>query len=100
MIVTEQDLERAISILEFTETKMAKTFSGVGKLASADVMTKVMNDVGMAGNMLFSELLDKYKNDIDKWGLEKVIESLQAMKFIKREVLEDDVRLYYHKDKE
>lgn len=97
MVVSEQDLEQATKILELTEKKMPKTFSGVGRLSTADVMTKIMNDVGMEGSMMFSELLRRYRNDVDKMELEKILDSLSTMKFLNTEILPDDVRVFHRK---
>ena len=94
MLVDVPDLERAIEFIELTEKKMTKSFSGVGRLSTADVMTRVMADVGMAKKMSFSELLTRYKTDIDKKGLENLLESLQAMRFLKLEVTSDDINVY------
>ena len=97
MIVTEKDLERAIEIIIMTEKKMPLTFSGVGRLNEADVMTKIMNDVAMAGSMKFSDILNRYKTDINSWHLENLMQSLQAMKFVKRIIGVDDIEFIYTK---
>ena len=97
MVVTEHDLNRAIEILKFTEEKMTNTFSGVGKLENADITTKIMTDVGLAKEMMFSELLSRYKTDVDKWGLEKILDTLVAMKFLVREMLPDDIKIYHRR---
>ena len=97
MIITVRDLERAVEILSLTEKKMPLTFSGVGRLSFADTMTKVMNEVGMSGEILFSELLEIYKSDVDKRMLENILESLQSMKFLRTVALDDDVKIYHTK---
>uniref|UniRef100_A0A6M3INJ4 Uncharacterized protein n=1 Tax=viral metagenome TaxID=1070528 RepID=A0A6M3INJ4_9ZZZZ len=97
MIVTEDDLDRAIEIMETTEKKMPRTFSGVGKLNDADIMTKIMNDIGMADSMKFSDILSRYRTDVDAWRLEHIMTSLQAMKFVKRIVGSDDIEFIYTK---
>ena len=97
MIITVEDLRRAIEILELTEKNMPLTFSGVGKLSTADVMTKIMNDIGMSNGMRFSEILNIYKNDVDKWILTNIMGSLDSMKFIVT-VHEADDTMYYHKE--
>lgn len=81
MVITSGDLERAVAILEKTEKNMTMTFSGVGKESHADVLVSIMNDLGMAGELTFSQLLGKYKDDVDAWRLEKVMETLIRMKF-------------------
>ncbi len=99
MEVSSGDLNRAIKLIEAAEIKMPKTFSGVGQLSNANVMTKVMNDIGMSEKIMFSELLDRYKTDVDKWTLEKMLDSLASMKFLKRVTLKDDIEIHYTKKK-
>ncbi len=93
MIVTDTDLNRAIDILEGAEIKMTQALSGIGNLPNVNVMTKIMQDVGLTGKILFSDLLERHKHDIDKWGLEKILDSLAAMKFLRRIILPDDVEI-------
>lgn len=97
MVITVKDLDRAIAILERTERNMQQTFAGVGRLAHADVMTQVMNEVGARteDGVLLSELLDIFKNDADKWLMEKICETLIGSKFMKRDILTDDIRYTY-----
>jgi len=93
MVVSSQDLNHAIGILEAAEVKMTASLSGVGALPTANVMTKIMRDVGLTGRIMFSELLERYKHDIDKWGLEKILDSLAAMKFLRRVITADDIEI-------
>jgi hypothetical protein len=97
MTIQLKDLQRAISILENTEKKMQSTFSGVGRNPEADTLTKIMNDVGMQKVCYFSELLMKYKNDVDKWRLEKIIETLESTKFLLRVTTDTDIRILHRK---
>jgi DNA-binding MarR family transcriptional regulator len=100
MVITKSDLERAVSILEETERKMSQTFSGVGKLPYADILTKIMNEIGMSRVAYFSDLLSKYRSDVDNWYLEKIIESLETQKFVKVIHLERDKRIIHRKSLE
>lgn len=94
MIVSSQELNRAVSIIETAEQKMTKTFSGVGQLNNASVIEKVTMEIGLRKKVLFSELLDFFTGDVDKWGLEKILETLSAMKVIKTVMLENDVEIH------
>jgi len=82
MIVKREDLERAIRLLEETERKMPYTFSGVGKSDTADTVNRIMTEIGIQKKCTFSHLLGRFYHDIDKNTLEKIIESLEAMKFV------------------
>ena len=97
MIITDKDLQRAIDVLNMTEKKMLNTFSGVGKAPLSDVMAKVMVDISMSGEdwVLFSELLDKYKDDADDWGMEKIMKTLEKSKWVKRKDMPGDTAYKY-----
>ena len=97
MVIRVKDLERAVEILELTERKMPNTFSGVGKSSHADTMTRVMSEVAMrkSEGVSFGELLDTFKDDADKWTMEKIVETLIASKFMRRSVTGKDIMYYY-----
>lgn len=97
MLVTADDLVRAIEMLKEAEKNMPNTFSGVGRASHADVLSKIMINVSMAGQsgIKVSDLLCMHKSDIDVHGMEKVICTLEAMNFIQRKVYPDDTLLIY-----
>lgn len=82
MLVELRDLERAQKVLTQAEVKMPYTFSGVGKSSLADITDRVMVEIGLQGKMTFSELMVKFHRDADKWTMEKVLQTLDAMKFV------------------
>jgi len=98
MIITTKDLERSIEILNMTERKMSQTFSGVGQSPQAGVLVQVMNDIGMRGQMTFSELLDIYKNDADKWTLEKIMDTLVSINFVMKPIIKGSTITYRHRE--
>jgi hypothetical protein len=81
MIITDGDLKRAIGLLEETEITMPKTFSGLGKSSQADILARCMAEIGNRGHTSFTELMNFFKYDTTKWELEKVLETLYAMKY-------------------
>lgn len=97
MTITEGDLLQAVEYIERAEIKMPNVFSGVGKSSHADVMTKIMTELGLRSKMLFSEILELHKHDVDKWTLEKVMETLVAMKFAIAFHKPNDVLFWYKK---
>lgn len=82
MVVTEADLQKAINLLEHTERFMPRVFSGIGKSPHAEVISKIMTDIGMAGRISKSELMAKFYNDADDRALNLMIETLKTMKFL------------------
>lgn len=95
MIVGAEDLQRAIDILTFTEQKMLQTFSGVGRSADADIVTRVMTVIGQRKEIEVSTLQTMFYFDADKRTLENVIGTLVSMKFIKKELRGADTFLIY-----
>ena len=97
MIVTGVDLRRAIDLLEKTELNMPKTFSGIGKSPHAEVLSKVMQEVGMAGEMSVMELQKMFYHDADSRVLDLIIQTLQTMGFITRVQKIDGEYVKYNK---
>lgn len=84
MIVSGDDLQRAIDILTFTEQNMVHTFSGVGRSKDADIVTRVMTVVAHKKEILRSQLMAMFYFDADKRTMEGVLDTLMSMKFIKQ----------------
>jgi hypothetical protein len=78
-VINRVDFERALMILELTERRMPLTFAGVGKSNTADVMQRVIAVVSASGTIEFSELLRRFYQDIDKFILEKMVDTLRSM---------------------
>lgn len=99
MIITGKQLQRAITLLEQTERNMPKVFSGVGKSPHAEVLSKVMNEIGMAGEITKSALLNKFYHDADDRVMEIIIETLRSMGFIDRVERDGQTILRYNKSR-
>ena len=82
LLLKQEDLERAIRILESTEVKMRYTFSGVGKSDNADVVNRVMVEIGIQKTCTFAHLMGRFYRDVDKIMLGNILQSLEAMKYI------------------
>lgn len=82
MTISKEDLDRAITVLEFTERKMIHTFSGVGKSSNADLITRVMTEIAAKRSILLSKLQSMFYFDADSKTMESVVETLRTMKFI------------------
>ena len=95
MTMTAGDLNRAIALLERTEIKMPKTFSGIGKSPHAEVLSKVMNEIGLAGTITKSDLMRKFYHDADDRVMELIIETLRSMGFLDRKESAGETILTY-----
>jgi hypothetical protein len=79
--ISAVDFRRALSILELTEKKMSYTFSGVGKSSNAEVMQRIMSMLATVNEIEFNELMRHFYQDVDKFTLEKMIETLVGMRY-------------------
>jgi len=82
MMLDKEDIDRAIEILRQTEVKMRYTFSGVGKSSLANTLSQVMAEISTKKEIKYDELLSRFYNDVDKWGMDKIIETMSAMNYI------------------
>ncbi len=100
MIITKDDLDRAIAIIEFTERKMVHTFSGVGRSQHADVTTRVMQEVAVKKEIPMSTLLNMFYFDTDKKTLETIVETLRSMKFVTTSGIGKEMVVKYANERE
>lgn len=84
MIVEAKDFENALHLLEQTEVKMPRTFSGVGASSMAGVLSQVMAEIGNRGAITFSELLNIFHQDADKRTLEAIVDTMVSMKYAQK----------------
>jgi hypothetical protein len=82
-IITAGDFDRAMEILALTERKMAYTFSGLGKSNMNEMMQRVMAYMATVKTSDFTELLQRFYQDVDKDVLEKIVESLVTMDVVR-----------------
>lgn len=101
LLIKEEDFTRANRLLETTEKKMPKAFSGLGKSKFAEqlniVLSYVMHNHTIQRKSYRSEVLSNMSRDIDMWSLEQIEITLAAMKKIRVVHLteEKDVRYDY-----
>jgi len=90
-----EDFLRAKNLLERTEKKMAKAFSGMGKSNIAEVTDKMLNIIMAKKEVKRSEILRLLYGDIDIWTLEQVEKVLAGMKVIDIRVLIEERDVLY-----
>ena len=83
-VLEEQDLLRAIKILEATEVKMPRTFLGYGKSDISDLMPRLMGyiEVKKDENILIRKIVEEFYADADKDTVERALLSLEYIKYI------------------
>ena len=85
MVITEEDFDRALDILEKTEKKMPYAFSGYGKNPASGIMETITRFIRKRGVVAYDELLRLYRNDVDKRGLDQILDTLLGFNAIKVE---------------
>jgi hypothetical protein len=96
MILEDIDFIRATDILTQTEVKMPLTFGGVGKSNISDVMNKVMVEIALQKECTLSHLLGRFYRDVSKWEMEKMIETLEVMKYITLVFKEHQMKIVFN----
>ncbi len=82
-IIMPEDFIDALALLEKTEKKMPRVFSGMGQLDYASTLNDVMVDIAVRGKTTKRDLLAKYYRDVDEWRMDKILSSLEASGQIK-----------------
>jgi hypothetical protein len=77
-----EDLDRAIHFLELAELKMPSAFTGIGKNPYADISEAIMAEIATRKKLTFGQLLEVFYQDVDALALEKIIKTLQIIKYI------------------
>lgn len=90
MELTAEDFDRGLSILEETETRMQRTFAGVGRSGIAPIMNMVLAFVRAKGTTKFSAIQNQFKFDADKKELSLAIATLESAKLLKVDYKEGD----------
>jgi len=82
LIITENDIDRAIEILEKTEIKMPRIFSGVGKSDISGLIPEVMAYLSVHKNSTKAQILRAFIQDADDYIIDRVIRTLDQMDYI------------------
>jgi hypothetical protein len=85
MIIREDDMQRAAELLAEVEMKMGTTFRGVGKSDISELISDAITylQINPGNEMLVWEFARRYEGDIDKFMLDRLLQTLQSMNYIK-----------------
>jgi len=84
-VVDEEVFHMALDLLERTEVNMVHTFAGVGKGQHTDVMSRIMQYIGLKGQVTYEELMKQFYFDADRTAMDEILSTLMAMKFCRQE---------------
>ena len=82
LIMTGEDISKAIKILQATESRMPQVFSGVGKSQIISILPRIMSYLAEVKNVTKPKLMERFIADIDDFMLERVLKTLQTMRYI------------------
>lgn len=88
MIVTEEDFERALTLLQLTEKKMDKVFSGMGGSDNAKVMYDIAEFIMLRGKCKYSEVVKKFMLEADRNALAVIISTLMEGGIVKKTLIQ------------
>lgn len=85
MVITSEDMNRAIFLLEATEKKMPHVFSTTGISPKAEVFSNIMKDIGRVREIERRVLITSYAHDIpDAREFESLLKTLENMGYMKQ----------------
>lgn len=87
LVIERRDFDRALKLLLDAETKMAKTFGGLGQARYSDSTEKVMEYIRTVRLTTRKVLLSKFYRDIDSEALHKIESTLTEMGVIRVRLL-------------
>lgn len=84
-VVDKEVFHMALDLLERTEVNMIHTFAGVGKGQHTDVLSRVMQYIGLKGQVTYEELMKQFYFDADRTTMDEILATLISMKFCRQE---------------
>jgi len=79
MVLEVKDFDQALHILEESEILMPRTFSGVGKSNTADLVHRLIALLTYKESISYKELMTRFYQDMDSHTLEEVVGTLSTM---------------------
>jgi hypothetical protein len=81
LVIESKDMIKAISFLTEAEALMPMALGSLGKNANVTTLNMMMTEVAAKGTCTIAQLMRLFKHDIQKWELDKMLETLEAMGF-------------------
>ena len=84
MILTTEDINRAINLLAEVEIKMGKVFKGMGRSDTSDLLNDAVTFIANSkvADIPIYQFARHFEGDMDKLEMDRVITTMQAMKLI------------------
>lgn len=83
LVVKEQDISRALKMMEIAERNMSRAFTGVGRARYLEETEMVLDFIKAHKRVSKSDLLRSMYRQVDQYTLDIVISVLEGMKIVK-----------------
>ena len=85
MVITSDDIERAIALLAEVELKMGKVFKGMGRSGTSDLLNDAITFIANSAvqDVPLFQFARHFEGDMDKFEMDRVITTMEAMNLIK-----------------
>lgn len=77
MVISGEDLKRAIQALEWAEKKMHRVFTGVGKSQVAETLPQIFAFIAKKKETTFEELLQTFYYNADETEMKRILRTLE-----------------------
>jgi hypothetical protein len=81
-LITGQDFQRALTLLESVEPKMPRAFLGLGRARYSEMTAQIYEFLKKVKQASQSDILNKFDLDLDQYTLELVAKTLSARRVI------------------
>jgi len=95
MILTQEDLSRAIAILDDVEKNMGTVFSGMGKSDLAELIPQVLGWLRTRGTSSLRDLMKNFYHDADVQTMERVLRSLKIQGAVRMDHKQSGIDVTY-----
>jgi hypothetical protein len=85
MVMTSDDIDRAVELLAEVEMKMGKVFKGMGRSGTSDLLNDAVIFITNSAvpDVPLFQFARYFEGDMDKWEMDRVITTMEAMQLIK-----------------
>ena len=81
-IITGQDFQRALALLESVEPKMPRAFMGLGRAKYSEMTAQIFEYMKRSKQATQADILNKFDLDLDEYTLQLIMKTLNARKVI------------------
>lgn len=88
-LITGQDFQRALALLEAVEPKMPRAFLGLGRAKYSEMTAQIFEFMKRSKRATQADVLNKFDLDLDEYTLQLIMKTLSARKVIEMTYLSD-----------